>query len=200
MTELSSEPKTFMDKVEGRQSLLDVCGVLGSLKARYFLILGTALGAYRDKGFTPTEQDIDLGFLQEDFALIAGDIANSLIKSGFEISSINRPFSRCRAIVARRNDIKIDMVGYILWKNFRFCPNSDPKTHAYAIVHERKILENYEPVKLFGVTFSVPSPIERYLELEYGEDWRTPKEDHVSRTRQYDFLEQWKIPNDLLDS
>jgi len=36
------------------------------------------------------------------------------------------------------------------------------------------------------------------LEREYGKDWRTPREDHISRTRIYDFVSQNRMPADYL--
>ena len=49
----------------GRRLLLETADILDELGIRFFLIQGTALGAYRDHGFTPTEADIDFGVLVE---------------------------------------------------------------------------------------------------------------------------------------
>ena len=59
--------RPLMNKEEGRERLLELGEILDRVEVSYFLILGTALGAYRDKGFVPTERDIDIGFLYEDF-------------------------------------------------------------------------------------------------------------------------------------
>lgn len=192
----------MMDKEAGRQCLLEAAGILEKLEVLYFLIQGTALGAYRDKGFTPTEADIDFGFLQEHFGPRAGDVAKAFIEAGFDVRSFSLPFSRCRLLVVQRYGVKIDMVSYLLWKDKRFAatPVHPSVPDRYCIVHHRNMLETYELIGLFGHGFRVPSPVEEYLRLEYGDDWRTPREDHVSRTRVYGFLEKEGIPSDLLDT
>jgi hypothetical protein len=189
-----------MDKAEGERALLDLHDILEKLGMKYFLVMGTALGAYRDKGFTPTEKDIDIGFLYENFTPYIGDLARELVLSGFAVRPISRPFRKCRVLVASRNDVKIDLVTYVLWRDRRFCSNADHKTKPYSIVHHRSILENYQKLEVFGREFLVPSPIEEYLSLEYGPAWRVPVQDHRSRTRVYEFRNLVGIQDDFLDS
>lgn len=69
---------TIMDREAGRRLFLELTEILTSLQAQFFLIQGTALGAYRDHDFVPEELDIDLGFLMENFSHRAGDIAKAL--------------------------------------------------------------------------------------------------------------------------
>lgn len=197
---LPPKKEVFMDKMKGREALLKVREILTKSEVDFFLILGTALGAYRDKGFTPTEKDVDLGFLYENFAASVGDITKSLILNGFDVRSVSYPFRQCRVLVAHYREVKVDLVSYVINGDKRFCSNSDQKTKPYSIVHDRETLERYEPIQLFGETFSVPSPIERYLELEYGEDWRTPRQDHKSRTRHYHYRREQGIKEDFLDA
>lgn len=194
------EKEVFMDKEKGRVCLLQIHEVLSEMGINHFLILGTALGAHRDHGFVPTEKDIDIGFLQEEFTPRCGELAEKLCHYGYDVRLVSRPFQRCRVAFATRDKVKIDLVSYIKWKDKRFCSNSDPKTKPYSIVHDREMLETYEKIEVFGQTFLVPSPIERYLELEYGLDWRTPRQDHKSRTRVYHYRTLEKIPNDLLNA
>ena len=189
----------LMDKVLGRKCLLEVDVLLKQLGVPYFLTLGTALGAYRDKGFTPDEKDIDLGFLQEVFTPESGRIASVCESAGFVVRSISRPFSRCRVVILQRDGVKVDLASYVLWKGKRFCCNSDPNTKPYSLVYDRRLLECYQSVSMFGVDFLVPEPIESYLGLEYGPTWRIPAPDSVSRTRVYGFRQQEGIPDDWLE-
>lgn len=90
--------------------------------------------------------------------------------------------------------VHADLVSYARYQGKRFAsapidPVNVPRP--YCIVHNASMLETYQEVELFGRTFKIPSPIEVYLESEYGPDWRIPKEDHVSRTRVYGFLEKF---------
>ena len=38
-----------------------------------------------------------------------------------------------------------------------------------------RLFKNFEKVKLYDMEFYAPSPVEEYLELLYGKDWRIPK-------------------------
>lgn len=187
----------IMDKETGREILLDIRDSISYCRIPFFLVMGTALGAYRDHGFVPNEKDIDVGILYEHFQSKYALLVQELERVGFTCRQASKPFDSVRGIKAKRDDIKVDIVTYVPWKDKRFCANGDPAL-SYAIVHDRSQLETYEEVIVFNRSFLVPSPIERYLELEYGSDWRTPKNDSKSRTRVKNFVEKNKIPHDYL--
>lgn len=181
-----------MNRENAKKLLFDVADQLDKHRLPFFLIQGTALGAFRDNDFTPTEKDIDLGVLQEYLTPTAFSlIGSNLNLMGYDVECVAMPFFFPRTMVVIGHDCKMDIVGYSQWEDKRFAcsPVRDWLKKPYAIVHDRATLENYEVVNLFGRTFHVPAPIETYLELEYGPDWRIPKDDNVSRTRVYNFLE-----------
>lgn len=200
--------REYMNKQVGKVVLLELCSILDSIiyhkgepghtssTLPYFLIQGTALGAYRDKGFVPTELDLDIGLLWEDFNNALPTLTGLLTLCGFTIlASVVKPFTKCHTLVVKKAGIKADLVSYILNGNDRFAHSPiDPVNilHPYAIVHRREMLENYDKVSMFGREFNVPHPIEEYLTLEYG-DWATPREDHISRTRVYDYIHKAQV-------
>lgn len=189
------------DPHNAKRIIIALSDLLEDIYVPFFLIQGTALGAYRDRGFTPTEEDIDFGFLQEHFTPKANNIAQGLKETGFsDICLISKPFTRPRTITASKYGIHIDLVSYMSWKDKRFAtrPLDHRNLQPYSIVHNRYMLERYNKVTLFGKQFNVPHPIEDYLALEYG-DWKIPAKDHVSRTRVYGFVKSEGIPLDLLE-
>ena len=185
-----------MSPMEAWISLRQLRIVLDHFELPHFLILGTCLGAHRDGGWTPGADDIDIGFLAEDLAPKAEKLAKHLDHLGYSSRVVRGPFTRPYAVKANRGTVKLDLVGYILNGDERFCHSV---LSGYSIVHRRDLLETYETMELFGVTFNAPSPVETYLQLEYGENWRTPKDDHRSRTRVQDYLQKEGIPSDILD-
>lgn len=197
-------PSDLMDKEIGREVLLEVAGVLDEMGVPFFLMQGTALGAYRDGGFVPLERDIDFGVLIEHFGPAAGELADRLESIEYGIRKIVEPFTVARTIVAAKSGVKVDIVGFMLWKDdtrFTATPLDEFSVgpRPWAILHRREFLENYETVEMFGHPFNVPSPIEDYLESEYGPDWRTPKDDHISRGRVYHFIRDNNLPADFVE-
>lgn len=190
-----------MNRRNARALLLHVAELLDRQAIPFFLMQGTALGAYRDQDFTPTEKDIDLGVLQEHFdrSRIL-PLESALHRCGYDTEVFAAPFYAPRTMVIWGDDAKLDLVGFTRWKDRRFTatPVRPWITEPYCLVHRADQLEQYEEVKLFSRAFNVPCPIETYLQLEYGPDWRTPADDHVSRTRVYNFLEEEDVPTDLL--
>lgn len=197
-------PTPLMDKQEGRVRLLEVAAILDSLQVPFFLMQGTALGAYRDKGFVPHERDIDFGVLWEHLRGRQDEITHALWKSCYHVRQIIEPFTVCRTIVADIAKVKVDIVGFPVWQDKRFAATPIDRRSVgrkpYAILHDRAMLETWETVELFDRTFNVPSPIEKYLESEYGEGWNTPQDDHISRGREYRFIESKGLPRDYLES
>ncbi len=186
----------------GRLLLLETADILDGQEVPYFLIQGTALGAYRDHGFTPTEADIDIGVLHEDLLAKVESLVVEFIRRDFQIETFSLPFHGVRTIVAWKHGIHVDLVGFLKWNNKRFtCSPVHPSVvMPYAVVHDAGIIETYELVECFGRMWNAPSPIEAYLVSEYGESWRTPKHDPVSRARVYDFVNKECVPHDLINA
>ena len=191
-----------MNFTNGKKLLLETSDILENLNIPFFLIQGTALGAYRDRGFTPTEADIDLGILQENLTVRVLPLITTLINSDYQIETFSLPFHQVRTIVAWKYGIHVDIVGQMTWKDLRFtCSPVHPTVpEPYAIVHEAKLLEEYQPTILFNRSFQIPRDIEIYLEREYGKDWKTQKLDHISQTRVYNFVEKEGIKDDFLNA
>lgn len=194
-----------MDKERGREVLLEVAGVLDMLDIPFFLMQGTALGAYRDGGFVPWERDIDFGVLIEHLAPAADKLSKSLQDIGFSIRKIVEPFTVCRTVVATKDScgIHADIVGFAVWNDKRFTATPldfhSVGRHPWAIMHNREQLERHEKVRAWGREFLMPSPAEQYLESEYGPEWWIPKDDHVSRGRVYNFIRDNNLPPDFLE-
>lgn len=174
----------------GRKALLEIAEVLDDCCVPYFLIQGTALGSWRDGGFVPSEKDIDIGILQENWRQSFTYVVSRFLDRGYEIETYSAPFQQCRTLVVKLHGVKADLVGVMRWQDKRFVasPVNPWVDKPYCIVHDADVLETYRTVDLFGRTFRIPADIETYLQREYGR-WKTPVDDHVSRTRIYNFLQ-----------
>lgn len=186
----------------GKVLLLETKPILDQVLGpdNWFLMLGTALGAYRDKGFVPTEEDIDVGVILKDRNVSLESLLTRFVQSNFcKVEIVIAPFSICRILYVHKYQIKMDIVGWLAFNEELFAATPVEPEHVlkpYCLVHSRKVLSPpYRKIELFGEEFNVPQDIEKYLELEYGTDWRTPKEDHISRTRIYSYLSKNGISN-----
>lgn len=194
-----------MDKEVGESVLLNFADILDLSGIPFFLIQGTALGAYRDRGFTPTEQDIDIGVLFEDFSQDKlMNLFSTLLVFDYEIQTFHSPFTRTRLLTAKKYGCRIDIAAYMKWEGKRFATRAKDNRNLpeFSIVHDASMFEECIWIKMFGRIFNVPYPIEEYLELTYGKDWRTPNENHAlmeSSVCIRNFVKDNNIPLDLLE-
>jgi len=191
----------MMDKEQGKKLLLEFTEILDYWSIPFFLIQGTALGAYRDNGFTPTEKDIDIGILIENFY---HSLFRKLIERGYEIQIFNRPFTKPRLLTAKKFGCRVDVACYMKWKDKRFASRTCDERNLpeISIVHDASILEKYRKVSIFGRSFNIPNNIEQYLALTYGRDWKTPNNKHAlmeSSVCIKNFIKDNNIPLDLLE-
>lgn len=186
-----------MDEGLGQRLLFTLREILEEVDIPFFLIQGTALGAYRDNGFCPTDRDIDLGILMEELEPKSEELICSLVSKNLDIEVFVHPLRKPRTIVVWADGVKADIVGMIGHRTkdgrnvrYTFGPVRPWVDKAYAVVHSATMFERLDKIAMFDVEWDIPADIERYLESEYGVDWRIPADDSVSRLRDYDFLER----------
>jgi len=196
----------IMNKENGKKLLLEFANWLDEFEIPFFLIQGTALGAYRDKEFTPTEQDIDLGYLVEDLPEAQfHDFCFHLLEQRYEIQTFNLPFTRPRMMTVRKYGCKIDFTGYLKWKDKRFATRTHDERELpeLTMVHDAEIFEDCDTIELFGRTFRLPNLIVMYLKLTYGKECLTVKNGKHALMKSSVCISDWikneKIPLDLLE-
>lgn len=155
-------------KDQAVQNLKDIKSILDELKITFWLDGGTCLGAYRDKDFCDGDED-DIDICAWDNQLFLVDkIISMAVERGFELHHKWE-----LEITLKRGESRIDI--FFNRKN-----KSDAYTHLYDgdriakyVVIPVHFYERLEPIKFYDMDFLVPSPIEDYLTLKYG-DWKTP--------------------------
>lgn len=183
-----------MNESDGRLCLFEAANVLEDARVPFFLAYGTALGAYRDKGFTPTEIDIDLGVLSENLVPRAGRLINDFSNTGWEVWGVVRPLNRCWALKLWKRGVGVDLIGFSSYREQRFNPTA---CGDWCYVYPARMIEHQSSLEMFGRSFCAPSDMPSYLEYEYGEGWRTPAPDFSHRSRIDGYVTG--IPINLLD-
>lgn len=195
----------MFDRGIAKNLLIEIDSILQSIDLPYFLSYGTSLGAYRDNDFTPTEVDIDMGFLIEDFLPKNSVFIKLLLSKDYEITVLQGPFTKPYIIIAKKHNIKIDMVALIPWNDQVFggrCVRFEPHyEHPFAGVYPGECFTCPATAPMFDRLWPIPDKIEKYLHHIYGVNWATPSiiADHTHHHRVHKFMETRGVTGDLLE-
>ncbi|MBF0199495.1 MAG: LicD family protein [Planctomycetes bacterium] len=161
-----SEDKAPLDQAIGKANLLDVRRVLAKHDVKFGLIYGTLLGAIREKGFIPHDQDIDLFMLAEDREKLLNSL-HDLLDCGFQV---------CRydgiMLSIIRDEEYIDF--YFFRKGF-FQRKCSP-----GLTARSSYLEKTREISFLGESFHVPHNPEKMLVFLYGKNWKVPRKNDPS--------------------
>jgi len=147
--------------------LLTVKRILEENNIPFFLVFGTLLGAYRDKGFIKYDTDIDLGLLEE----YKEKIMNLIDEGYFAIYGFlfTREWHKKTHLVALQ--YKTDWVDFWFFKKVGSLYRSGK---AYSI-KPSQIEHGFSTIKFYGHEFKTVKNIEDFLDRHYPEHgWKTP--------------------------
>jgi len=142
----SNEPENADDILN---TLYKVCA---ELDITYFLYGGTALGFYRDGGYIPLDNDIDVGILSTPEKFL--ELRATLEAEGFAIDedSYNHYW---------KHNILLDIRGGTdYW-------GPEPVIQRCVVLYT----EQFDAVSYKGRAYNIPHPIEEHLACHYGPNW-----------------------------
>lgn len=164
---------------QSAEALKEAKQKLDDLQIPFCLFLGTALGAYRDGTFCPgDEDDVDIAVMDTYYDRIPD------IKEAFKDWTLYHHLVAKDGLCQELSFKKTQMGGFSKVDIF-FISEIDGKLawRFYMGAGERETITKYLPkehfkhfdkVNFFGTEYSLPGNIEKYLELNYGANWRTP--------------------------
>jgi len=163
-------------KEQAIQNLKDIKAILNELGIIFWLDFGTLLGAYRDKDFCEgDEDDVDLGLWYKNKSKTE-EVIKRAEEKGFIVLHNWK-----NEITLGRGDSRVDLFFY--HRN-----GEEAYTNLYTIKDEvanyvvvpANLIENYQTINFYKEEFLIPSPVEEYLKVKYG-DWKTPISREVYR-------------------
>lgn len=167
----------------------------------YYLTSGLCLGLVRDGKPIPWDDDIGLGIVFETQTQKANLIAELMNRgymilscTGYMPSRINSEALSLEEYNALRFSMltsSVGMVEYSLLKNkmivalfkITYLPSMGKVMIGKGKrIYPIKYYQEYDTVEYNNIEFKTPHPVEEYLEVCYGKDWRTPldyKKKHI---------------------
>jgi len=169
-----------MQKEISANNLKEAKGALERLGIPFCLFLGTALGAYRDHDFCPGDiDDIDIAIHKSSYIRFL-EIIKAFEDIGFKFEHhfvmpdfIAPELSFTKEVDGHTYKIDIFFItpykGKMAWRFYTVDFQGNFQTR---MVDD--FFQNFDKVEFYGEEYSIPGPIEKYLEENYGPNWRTP--------------------------
>ena len=171
----SGKPKK-MDFDRATALLSHVKKHLDKAGIRHFLFFGTLLGAHRENNFIHWDHDMDIAIFWEDAREII-KIKQALTEDGHQFCSgtkLGDRYSDCY-INKKGFSEKVDIYSLIPFRDHRvWCRKYiRPDDRHYVLApFPDKYFVDMKTISFKGMDFLVPSPIEEFLEYQWGTWWK----------------------------
>jgi hypothetical protein len=164
---------TWQKMPKGAELVMEqCCKVLESENMVYRLTDGTVLGLYREGRFIEHDNDIDVDVLGDNQLI---ELTGLLINSGLKLGRKVIYKGRIQQLVFfTKNHTIFDIVVWHKQNNHSIVNYSE---RSYERIQDIKFFKenNLDSIFFKGKEYPIPGPVEEWLEMRYGNDWKIPK-------------------------
>jgi len=181
-----------MNENHAKKFFFEMNDIFNEIGLRYFLFLGTLLGAIREKRFILIDKDLDIGVFKEEFDVKKYDLKSLFEKNGFDtkwkfhnlkarINNNSTGLSIYKGTIEKgsKRQMHCDICSFIKLKKWRYYPRDSIKG---LMVLPAKLMEELKEIKFYGKKTKVPFYAEKVLELCYGKNWRIPHKKFIAES------------------
>jgi hypothetical protein len=161
-----------LDVVAAERVLKEAKRLMEQLGVIFFLRQGTCLGAIRDKGFIPWDDDLDIGSViglhdltKKSIDRVIDRTIAAFTNSGYIVKTETNDHTI--TIMMLKSSTRID------WTCSQII--DDSVFHYPGIRIPIGLFTDLKEIDFIGEKFLVPNPPEEYLRFKYGAEWMTPK-------------------------
>lgn len=161
-----------IDPIVAEGMLKEIKQIMDQLGVIFFLRQGTCLGAVRDNEFITWDDDLDLGSViglhgltEDSVEEVTDRVVAAFRDSGYFVKKERN--DDYIAVTMMKSYVRVD------WSVYRIA--NDTIYHYPGVRIPARLFADLQEIKFKGEKFFVPNPVEKYLSLKYGSDWRTPK-------------------------
>jgi len=162
-----------------KENLVDILRWLDYvLDVEWMITAGTLLGAVREQGHIPFETDIDIVMDRKDWKIARKQIKSRLSGTHFSFwdDIENNEFKPAKLYFSTKNRIHVDIWFFDRISNEVVSEITSISKNRYRKVNvTADMIYPLSQCEYDGHHYPCPNQSERWVELRYGNDWRTPK-------------------------
>ena len=146
------------------EGLVELKRILGELNLPFILEGGVLLGAVREGGFIPWDDDVGVALRAEDLYPKREELLRALDAAGFQFHSMDSSYEHFKTHVPK-SDTRYELLArYLKGRMRRRAHYRMPK----------RFLDVTQDITFLGEVYPCPSPPEAYLRHFFG-NWKKPK-------------------------